>query len=353
MKKLILVSTGFFLVLNLIAQAPDYFHYQAVLRNSDGTLMANIEVSVQVELIQGSIDGTSIYLENHSVQTNERGMVILKIGDGTFFNEIDWESGPYFLSISVDGEHLGTSQLLSVPYALYAKKAGFVHDDDSDSTNEIQTLSINNTTLAISGGNSILLPDVVTPWQSNDNGIHYYRNVGIMTEDKLPNYPIDIVRNISGQDEYVFIRLQNLDEGGKAATSLALEAYEDKFANTFFRSELIQTSSYYTLIPDFTGMTALIAGGNGISLCSKSDKGSLRFYTTIVQDTIVERARIDPAGNMGIGTQIPKSKLHVTEGDIYIEDVNRGVIMQSPDGRHWRFTVNNDGELRGTEVSIK
>jgi len=126
MKKLILVSTGFFLVLNLMAQAPDYFNYQAVLRNTDGTLMTNIEVSVQVEVIQGTIDGSSIYLENHSVQSNESGMVILKIGDGIFFNEIDWENGPYFLSISVNGKHIGTSQLLSVPYALYAKKAGFV-----------------------------------------------------------------------------------------------------------------------------------------------------------------------------------------------------------------------------------
>jgi hypothetical protein len=253
----------------------------------------------------------------------------------------------------VNGEHLGTSQLLSVPYALYAKKAGFVHDDDSDPTNELQTLSINNTTLEISGGNSVLLPDVVTPWQSNDNGIHYYGNVGIMTDDKLPEYPFDIIKNVSGQQEHVFIRLQNLDEGGKAATSLALEAYEDKFTNTFFRTELMQTSSYFSLIPEFTGMTALMAGGNGISLCSKSDKGSLRFYTTLVQDTIIERARFDPAGNMGIGTQIPKSKLHVAEGDIFIEDVNRGIIMQSPDGKHWRFTVDNSGELVGTEVSIK
>lgn len=353
MKKLVLVFAGFILVLNLMAQAPDYFNYQAVLRNSDGTLMTNKVVSLDVELIQGSVDGNSIYLENHNVQTNERGMIILKIGDGTFFNEIDWGNGPFFLSISVDGLHLGTSQLLSVPYALYAKKAGFVHDDDSDPTNELQTLSINETTLQISGGNSVILPDVNTPWQTNKNGIHYSRNVGIMTDDKLPIFPMDIIRNISGQEENIFIRLQNLDEGGKAATSLALEAYENKFSNRFYRSELIQTSSYYTLIPEFTGMTALIAGGNGISLCSRSDVGSLRFYTTLAQDTIHERARIDPAGNMGIGTKNPKAKLHVAEGDILIENVNRGVIMQSPDGKYWRFTVDNAGELVTTEVSIK
>ncbi len=353
MKKLILVLTGSILMIHLFGQAPDYFNYQAVLRNIDGTLKSSEEVTLGIELLQGSGEGSSVYSEVHNVQTDERGMVMLKIGDGTFFNEIDWENGPYFMSISVNGEYMGTSQLLSVPYALYAKRAGTVYDDDPDPTNELQTLHLNNRTLGISDGNSVELPEIHTPWQTNNNGVHYQYNVGIGSGTILPLYPIDIVKNISGGQEHVLIRLRNTDESGKAAASIALEAYEDKIAKTFFRSELIQTSMEYDQIPDFRGMSAILSEGSGISLASKSETGSLRFYTTTVQDTIVERARFDPAGNLGIGTPVPQAKVHVDEGDILIENINRGVIMQSPNGKFWRITVGDSGELISTEISIK
>jgi hypothetical protein len=352
MKKLILTLSGLILILSLSGQAPDYFHYQAVLRNPDGTFMTHTDVSMEVALIQGSVVGPAVYTEVHNVQTNERGMVILKIGDGTFFHEIAWENGPFFLSISVNGEHVGTSQLLSVPYALYARRAGTTYDEDSDPTNEIQILNLDDRTLEISGGNSIVLPDVNTPWRSNIYGIHYYHNVGIGSEATLPDYPLDIIKNISGSQEHVLIRMKNLDEGGKGAASVALEAYEDKIAKTFYRSEMIQTSAYYDQIPDFQGMSAILAEGNGIALASRSEWGSLRFYTTTVQDTMVERARFDPAGDFGIGTREPKAKVHVEEGDVLINNVNRGVILQSPNGKYWRITVGDNGELISAEVSI-
>ncbi len=93
MKKLLLFSAGWLLTMSLLAQAPDFFHYQALLRNSDGTLRSGEEVSIMVELLRGSVEGMSVYLENHQVVTDPRGMVTLKIGDGTFFNEIEWDRG--------------------------------------------------------------------------------------------------------------------------------------------------------------------------------------------------------------------------------------------------------------------
>lgn len=50
-------------------------------------------------------------------------------------------------------------------------------------------------------------------------------------------------------------------------------------------------------------------------------------------------------GNMGLGTEEPAAKVHVKSGDIYIEDIDRGIIMKSPDGTCWRGTVNNDGQI--------
>lgn len=355
MKKLMLLSTGFLMAIFLSGQAPDYFNYQAVLRNPDGSRLSTQEVSMQVELLRGSVDGNTVYLENHIVQTNEYGMVNLKIGDGTFFNEVDWEQGPYFIRISVNGELMGTTQLLSVPYALYAKRAGSVLDGDSDPTNEFQTLSINDKTLEISNGNAVLLPDITTPWVLSNNNvdIYYPRNVGIGAEASSPEYPLDIIKETTGDMENVLFRLRNTDEGGRVATSMALEVYEDEVDKTFYRSEFMLTSANYDQIPEFAGMTAIVAGGNGVSLASRSAAGSLRFYTTTIQDTISERARIDPSGRVGIGTKLPKAKLHVHEGDILIEDINSGVIMQSANGKYWRMTVNNSGTLVISETSIE
>ena len=56
------------------------------------------------------------------------------------------------------------------------------------------------------------------------------------------------------------------------------------------------------------------------------------------------RFLIDAEGNIGIGTIEPSSKLHIQQGDVYIDDVESGVIMKSPNGQCWRMTVNNSGQ---------
>lgn len=56
-----------------------------------------------------------------------------------------------------------------------------------------------------------------------------------------------------------------------------------------------------------------------------------------------ERMRISEVGNIGVGTSAPKSKIHVTNGDVYIDNASKGVIMKSPDGTCWRMTVDNAG----------
>jgi uncharacterized protein (TIGR02145 family) len=103
-------------------QVPQAFNYQAIVRNSDGTVKKNEPVSLQLSIVDEQ--GTSVYLESHSTSTNDLGLLQVVIGEGTSSNDmeaIEWESGPFFLDIEVDGVNLGTSPLLSVPYALYAE----------------------------------------------------------------------------------------------------------------------------------------------------------------------------------------------------------------------------------------
>ncbi len=115
-------------MMGLSAQAPSGFTYQAVLRGSNGNILENKTVNIIFSIFQGTPSGTKVYSESHTVKTDGLGIVNLAIGKGTIvtgsFSGINWSTGSYFISISVDGTELGTTQLLSVPFALWAEKAG-------------------------------------------------------------------------------------------------------------------------------------------------------------------------------------------------------------------------------------
>ena len=115
---------------SLMAQAPQGFEYQAVVRNASGNILVSQSVGLQITLKQGSPSGTNVYQETFSATTNLYGLVNLQIGSGTTvddFTTIDWANGPYFVEVALDVTSgtsysvMGTSQLLSVPYALHAK----------------------------------------------------------------------------------------------------------------------------------------------------------------------------------------------------------------------------------------
>ncbi len=114
-------------------QAPEGFKYQAVVRDAGNTILNNQAVGMQIEILQGGISGTPVYTESFTPTTNTYGLVNLEIGTGTTsddFTIIDWANDTYFIRTSIDvtgGSSysvMGTSQLMSVPYALYAKTSG-------------------------------------------------------------------------------------------------------------------------------------------------------------------------------------------------------------------------------------
>lgn len=132
MFKLALLLVILFTVNFSFSQAPSKMSYQAVVRNSSDVLVTNQNVGMRVSILQGSISGTAVYVETHSVTSNNNGLISLEIGAGTTtgdFATIDWANGPYFLKTETDpagGANYtitGTSQFLSVPYALHAKTA--------------------------------------------------------------------------------------------------------------------------------------------------------------------------------------------------------------------------------------
>ena len=131
---LFLFST-FLIITNLFAQSPpEAFKYQSIVRDASGSMLQNQAVGFQFTIIQGTVNGNPVYQETFSLSTNSYGLVNLDIGLGTVisgsFSTIDWSLGPYFIETGLDvngGTNyaiMSTNELMSVPYALYAKTSG-------------------------------------------------------------------------------------------------------------------------------------------------------------------------------------------------------------------------------------
>ena len=125
-----------------LAQTPDKFNYQTVVRNAGNAVVADATVGVRVSILQGSENGNVVFVETHTATTNANGLLTLEIGGGKAqrgaIGDIDWSNGPYFLKTETDpngGDNYSitnTQQVQSVPYALFAKEAANSFSGDYD-----------------------------------------------------------------------------------------------------------------------------------------------------------------------------------------------------------------------------
>lgn len=337
----VLISTHF-----AMAQAPQGFSYQAVARDNTGNPKANTSLVVKFSILNGTPQGSVLYAETHQAQSNAYGLFTLTIGQGqatsgTFFSAIDW-SGQKYLKVEIDGQLSSTTPLLSVPYALYADKTNLKagagigvngneisNTGDLSSTNEIQQLTISGNRLNLSnGGGNVTLPNT-GQWRDTTGlrkGVYYDGPIvaglrAAFTNDAsiiIGQDNIDPTKNLVG----LFTRRFN-----NRNTDLQLYAYPDELSVTSY----------------LRGITMLYSPSSNNGLQFTAANGDLRFTTGGFASEIYERMRVDLNGNIGIGTSTPAAKLQVANGDVYIQDVSRGVIMKSADGSCWRMTVSNTG----------
>lgn len=127
MKKLFTLMSFIFLTVTICAQAPQKMSYQAVIRNGTA-LVTSTSVPMDINIWRDAVtSGTLVYTESQTPSTNTNGVVSIEIGGGTGFDTISWTGGSYFIETITDltgiggGTVTGSSQLLSVPYALHAK----------------------------------------------------------------------------------------------------------------------------------------------------------------------------------------------------------------------------------------
>ena len=130
MKNKIILFCGILFCLNMYSQAPQKMSYQSVIRDASNALVSNTTVGIRISILQGSVSGTSQYVEVQTVNTNTNGLATLAIGNGTVelgsMSSINWSNGPFFIKTETDptgGTNYsitGTSELMSVPYALFS-----------------------------------------------------------------------------------------------------------------------------------------------------------------------------------------------------------------------------------------
>ena len=129
-KALLLLLTFTFSISTAFSQSPEKMSYQADVRDANDNLVTNQAVGMKISILYGSANGMLVYTETQTPSTNANGLVSIEIGGSIGFDTINWANGTYFIKTETDptgGTNYsitGTTQLLSVAYALYAKTSG-------------------------------------------------------------------------------------------------------------------------------------------------------------------------------------------------------------------------------------
>ncbi|MCB2218977.1 MAG: DUF1566 domain-containing protein [Bacteroidetes bacterium] len=308
----------------LIAQAPQAFKYQTVVRDNTGNVMTNHNVSFRMSILQGSITGPSMYTEMHLLATNGQGLVNLEIGNGIQlsgdFSAINWGDDAYYLQVELDPNGLtnyqlmGTTQLLAVPYAMYSEATGDT-----------------------------------TRWRKSGDDLYFNKgNIGIGTT--LPTSALHVKGQATFENnDWNYLKIKSLDEG--TDPSLQLYAGEDIWAihnddswandlNIRFNNDVkmtIDSNGYVGIgvtnpssLLDINGATrfvvkldsegrskvgnltssddtlALVSYGNAEISIDENNNSSDKVFR-VVHNENEELFRVQENGSVGIGTSSPAS----------------------------------------------
>jgi hypothetical protein len=302
----------------LFAQAPQAFNYQAVVRDANGNLLENQAVGIKISLLQGTSTGQEVYAETHATTTNPFGQVDLQIGTGTAttgqFDTIAWGAGPYYLQLAVDltgGANyavMGTTQMLSVPYALYAEEGSGWEKTENGITYLGGKVGIGRASLT--GSNTNLQIQVSDPI---DGGLRIFNTDTIANDKAL--FRIDANANL--QDAFSVQRDGKVGIGTSAPlTNLQITGTSFESFTGIERGSLAISAPYkadYFTSIDFlynpnSKPTARIAAkhsGNGSRLIF----GTSNSYASGITNVAMV---IDNNGRVGIGTSNPSTELEVS-----------------------------------------
>jgi hypothetical protein len=347
----------------LSAQAPSQFRYQAVARDAGGTVITG-NIDIRFSLLEDDASGVARYQEKHTAATNAQGVFELTVGKGSVISgdleTVDWAHHQYWLKVEMkapgasDFTAMGSSQLLSVPYAMFAKESGdhlvqgpgisinngvISNTGDLSDNNELQTLSVNGNQLNISNGNTVTLPTGTT--YTEGAGIEFNGN-SISALDISPTNEIQTL-SLNGQQ----LSLSNgggsvqLPGGTSAWTINGNTTYNNPVTNNVGigttsspNAKLDVVASGNLLAGDFTSPGAADAmhtycNGTGAGIIAGSLNGTGGSFTSVTGTAGRFSSSSGPGlivaqGKVGIGTSNPIYLLEVEDGTIKAQGKSNG-----------------------------
>jgi hypothetical protein len=326
MKKVAISVIYFLTSLFLTAQVPSGFSYQAVIRNNSGEIVGNQSVKLKFSILQGSASGTAVYAETQNATTNNFGLANVIVGKGTpvggIFSPGGWGLASHFLKVEIDVSggsnfvHLGTMELMSVPYAFHAQTVenDLINDADADPGNEIQELSLNGNELTLSlDGGSVELPSSGTGPFVSGNGIT--RNT-VLTDDFV--FGSSSLNDIPGSNDNIKMFFDKSKGAFRAGEPFGTEWDDTNVGNTsaafgigtkasglesFAAGHITNASGLYS--------TALGAGTQASGMASTALGGATIAYgdetTSVGYKTIANAKSSLAAGQFNVGLGSPKT----------------------------------------------
>ena len=176
--------------------------------------------------------------------------------------------------------------------------------------------------------------------------------IGIGTNNPLYKLSLQGMEETGSPDRRTFLSLNNMTQSTASLVSLQLKTGISGTTTLLTQASSIYGTDYYG--NEYADFGQLWSTGPGLILRAGSTalNGVIKFQTgTAPLGSSNERMRITGTGNIGIGTNDPKAKLQITNGDVYVDNAMRGIILKSPNENCWRVTIDNNGNFIRTSIT--
>jgi len=276
MKRIYTILVAVLLTASVFAQTPEKMSYQAVIRNSSDQLVTNQGIGMQISILQTTATGTAVYVETHNTTTNANGLVTVEIGNGTVvsgdFATIDWATDVYFIQTETDPTGgttytiTGTTQLMSVPYALHAKTAesitGTVNYTETDPVYTVsQASNITGTDITNLGnltgtntGDQDITGIAINEQAIQDTASQIRADIpdvsGFVSTETDPVYTVSQASNITGTDITNLGNLTGTNTGDQDITGIAINEQAIQDTASQIRADIPDVSGFVSTETD-------------------------------------------------------------------------------------------------------
>ncbi|MBL0047746.1 MAG: tail fiber domain-containing protein [Bacteroidetes bacterium] len=335
---------------SLFAQAPQKMNYQSVVRNSSGVLISNANVGVRISILQNSASGSAVYVETQTQPTNTNGLITLEIGAGTVvsgsFSGINWETGTYYIKTQIDptgGTNYsitGTSQLLSVPYALSSANS-FWKKNGNDISFSGGNVGIGTTTpgqnLTVNGGMNVDgagLNDGTLGQTAASAGLSFGLASGEGIASKRTSNG-----NLFGLDFYTaFVNRMSITNTGNVGIANSTPHALLQFDNSLANRKLV----LYESVDNDNEFYGFGINPSTLRYQTSSPSSDHVFFAATGAGASNELMRIKGNGLVSIGNASAVSDLHIKQSGGSAANQQTGGINLENSGKHWRIYNSND-----------